>query len=332
MPYPVIRFIKPMSQVWGLGTLRRSLLRAHDERSFDVVQSFSSYPTGFACLAARQRMGVPLVVTSQGGDLAKGSRFETRPLIMQRIAETLRTADAVTAISQYMRQRALAIEPGCEGHLVDIPNGVDCAEYATVVGGEAEVPSTGQRRFLLFMGRLHYRKAVDILIRAFQQVADRIDDVDLVIAGEGTEMVLLRDMADTAGLNPRVHFLGTVTGDRKLWLLQNALCLVAPTRTWEGLPVVVLEAMAAGLPILGTRVGGIVDLVEPGENGLLVDPQDAKQLADALVTMSSDDETRRRMAARSSEKAQSYDWQVVATRYLDLFAELIARHETARAA
>src|SRR5579862_7828645 len=127
-PYGIEWFSKPLSQKWSIGRFQRVLERLHRRWKFEVIHTFSSYPTGFAALEFSHRNGIPLIVTSQGGDLAAGSRYEKRPIIMERIRQTLRECDAVTAISQYMRERALAIAPECASKLYDIPNGVDVAD------------------------------------------------------------------------------------------------------------------------------------------------------------------------------------------------------------
>ena len=327
-PYRVERVRKPLSQVWDFGVLTRALLRLHRRWPYEVIHCFSSYPTGFASLKARVRLGVPLVVTSQGGDLAEGSRFSGRPVIMDRIRRTLEESDAVTALSEYMKQRALAIAPKCAGHLHDIPNGVDCAAWTAAVPagpGPGSLLRAFPGRYLLFLGRLHPRKGVDVLIDAFASISDRFPSLQLAIAGDGKVAAALREQAARTGASSRIHFLGLVEGDGKKWLLQNCLCLVAPTRTWEGSPVVVLEAMACGKAVVGSAVGGIVDLIHPDENGLLVPAGDPRALAAALAALAEDDARRSALETGAIATARQHDWPLVANRYLLLFQQLLKR-------
>jgi glycosyltransferase involved in cell wall biosynthesis len=326
-PFGLAWFSKPLSQKWGIGTFRRALRRLHRRWPFDVIHTFSSYPTGYAALELCEKKSIPLIVTSQGGDLAAGSRYEKRPVIMDRIRQTLRQCDAVTAISQYMRERALAIAPECASHLHDIPNGVDVADLAAPIMDAGEVfeqfPFLKNAEFALFLGRLHPRKGVDVLIRAFAQIAPEIGSAQLVIAGDGRERKALEELAQSTPAADRIHFLGPVRGISKRWLLHNAACLVAPTRTWEGMPVVVLEALACGRPVIGTKVGGIVDLVRSEENGLIVEPEDVNGLAAALSALLNDPDRRNRLSAGAKASIGRYDWRVVAEQYLALFRELL---------
>lgn len=324
-PYAMKRFAKPFSQFWGIGTLERALRNTHREHALEVVHSFSSYPTGFAAVCLKRELGLPVVVTSQGGDLAENSRFSERRFVMKRIRRTLAEADAVTAISAYMKSRALAICPECAPRLRDIPNGVNTSTFSNRVERPAKLAhgEIASGRFFLFLGRLHPRKGIDVLIDAFRVAAAVLPDISLVIAGDGPEMASLRAQAEASGATDRVHFLGMVEGSTKIWLLQNALSLIAPTRTWEGMPVGVLEGMAAACPVIGSRVGGITDLIEHEREGLLTSAGDAESLSTALVRIGQNRTLRDELGQAAQRKAQGYDWSKVAEAYLELFDALL---------
>jgi glycosyltransferase involved in cell wall biosynthesis len=204
---------------------------------------------------------------------------------------------------------------------------VDVASLSAPITDAEEVfrqfPFLKDTPFALFMGRLHPRKGVDVLIKAFAQVADQIGSSRLVIAGDGRDRKVLEKLAQSTLATSRIHLLGAVRGESKRWLLQNAACLVAPTRTWEGMPVVVLEALACGRPVIGTNVGGIVDLIRPDENGVLVEPEDISGLAGALAALMNDSNRRQRLSDGARASIGRYDWNVVAEQYVALFRELI---------
>ena len=94
----------------------------------------------------------------------------------------------------------------------------------------------------------------------------------LAIGGDGGECKALKEQARQLGILPSVCFLGRVTGATKTWLLQNARCGCMPSRDWEAFPLVVMEAFAAGKPMIGTRILGLKDLITHGETGWLVAP------------------------------------------------------------
>ncbi len=328
VPYRLERFGKPFSQVWGISSLRRALARLHNSWNFNVVHSHSCYPTGYAALKLCRAEKIPLVITSHGGDLAEDSRFRNRPLVMKRCRETLEQADAVTCISSYMKKSIQEVAPDCAAHLHSIPNGVDCAALTAKV---FETPGVAQRNklkpdsFILFLGRLHRRKGVEVLIKAFHQVAKKNPDTQLVVAGDGDEMISLRAQTQQNGVANRIHFVGAVQGVDKLWLLQNAVCLVLPTPTRETFGLVLLEAMTNGKPVIGTKLGGILDLIEENQNGFLVQPGDADDLAQAIEKMFSDSRRRQEMGLAAVEKAKLYDWPVVAQKYIALFESLLEK-------
>jgi glycosyltransferase involved in cell wall biosynthesis len=321
-PYRIEWFSKPISQKWAIGKFRRVLARLFLKWPFEVIHTFSSYPTGFAALNLSHEQRVPLIITSQGGDLAVGSRYERRPIVMERIRQTLRESTAVTNISRYMRERALAIEPACEPRLHDIPNGVDLAALrAAPVEATLPFASLSAVPFALFLGRFHPRKGIDVLIRAWGKA--ELGDARLALAGRGREDESLREIAAATPGSERIDFLGPVFGASKQWLLQNAAVVVAPTRTWEGMPVVVLEALACGRPVIGTNVGGIVDLIRPDQNGLLVEPEDVDGLTAALRELMNDPDRRARLSAGATESVKPYDWGIVARQYVDLYQQSI---------
>ena len=141
-------------------------------------------------------------------------------------------------------------------------------------------------RYVLFLGRLHRRKGVDILLEAWAASRAKTDSSQmLAIAGEGGERNALANQARQLGILPSVCFLGRVTGASKTWLLQNARCGCMPSRDWEAFPLVVMEAFAAGKPMIGSRIRGLEDLITHGRTGWLVAPESPVELAAALHEM-----------------------------------------------
>lgn len=326
VPYEVVRFRKPFSQVWDLGVLRRALLRLHKKWPFEILHSHSSYPTGFIAVEVGKELNIPVIITPHGSDIAETSRFRNRPAIQQRISHALENADAVTILSAYMKGRATLINERSASHFVAIPNGIhfDWFSKPAEEPGDLEPEILNSRQnYFLFMGRLHPRKGVDVLIESFQTAAAEIPETRLVIAGQGTEEAALRNQVEKSRFAHRIHFVGSVQGQKKLWLLQNACALVVPTKSWEAFCVVVMEGMASGVPVIGTRVGGIVDLIAPGEDGMLVNPNDAGDLAMALRELAAN-HSREQMGQRGREKAKRYDWPLVTQKYVELFQKLLA--------
>jgi len=129
------------------------------------------------------------------------------------------------------------------------------------------------------VGRLTKQKGFDYLIDAFSRVQDAVAGSFLLIVGDGEDRVMLEDRARGMGVGRRVTFTGSRTDTLPLLGISDAFVL---SSLWEGGPLVILEAMAAGLPVVSTRVGDVPSMVEDGKTGILVDPGDAGQLAEAM--------------------------------------------------
>jgi glycosyltransferase involved in cell wall biosynthesis len=161
---------------------------------------------------------------------------------------------------------------------------------------------------ILFLGRLGQRKGSYDLLNAASKVAIKRPDLRLFLGGDG-ELNRVRETALELGISDKVELLGWVRGEEKERLLASAAVYVLPSYN-EGLPMSVLEAMAAGLPILSTPVGGIPEAVTDGVEGFLVNPGDVRALADALDRLLGDPELARGMgvaARRKVERAFSAD-------------------------
>ncbi|HMK69653.1 MAG TPA: glycosyltransferase, partial [Xanthobacteraceae bacterium] len=122
-----------------------------------------------------------------------------------------------------------------------------------------------------------------------------------------------------------VCFVGVVTGNLKIFLLQNSLVNLMPSRQWEGFPLVILESFAAGRPLIVTQIPGSAGLVRHLETGWLVNPDSPDALANAIRTAIADGPTRERLGLNARAEAVRYDWKIVAAEYLKLFATLRAR-------
>lgn len=162
---------------------------------------------------------------------------------------------------------------------------------------------------LAFAGRVTAQKSLGLALDALAAV----DGVSLVIAGEGDELAPLESRARELGLGERVRFLGAQPRGRVLELFHAADAAVLPS-SWENFPHTVVESLAAGTPVIATRVGGVAEVVRDGENGLLVPAGDGAALADAVRRYFSDDALRERLRAAAAESVRAYDRDAVFSR------------------
>lgn len=202
-----------------------------------------------------------------------------------RLDEKIARARFVACISHFARSQAMAFsDPADWGKLHIVHCGVDPARY----GGAA--PEA--RAHLLFVGRLAGVKGVPVLLEAVQGLIADHPDLRLTLVGDGPERMDLE--ARARGLGGHVDFVGYKSQDAVAALLAEATALVLPSFA-EGLPVVLMEALAARVPVVCTRIAGVAELVEDGVSGLLAPPGDAVALRDALARVLSDADLRRAM-------------------------------------
>jgi glycosyltransferase involved in cell wall biosynthesis len=299
----------------GLGIGSPGLFREVLRADVDVVHAHAfGYPPTWAGALARALGGPPLVVTPHM-DEGTGTRISRRYAVS--VARwTLRRADRVIALTR--REAGLLASLGVPPERITvIPNGVDLSEF----GARPAPPSSPTVR-VLYVGRFYPRqKGLDVLIRALAEIPKRTP-VSLRIVGEdwgGTEELLR--LAASLGVRPRVEFTGAISRSAVLTEYKGADLFVLPSR-FEPFGIVLLEAMAAGLPIVATRVGGVPEVVEEGRTAVLVPPGDPTQLALAIGELARDAGRRQVLGALGRERARQFSWPTLVPQFLRLFTEV----------
>jgi glycogen synthase len=287
------------------------------ENRFDAYHYYFGLPTGLLSLLPGSHHGRPYVVSLRGSDvpgydptLALLHRF-VRPVTRRIWTGAYR----VVANSHALRALALASIP--ETPIVVIPNGA-----AVPAIGPARRQTAGSLR-ILTVSRLIPRKGLDTLIMALARSCR--EDLSLDIAGDGPFRNRLTTLAASHGVAERVRFHGYMdrTGLASLYADADIFVLAS---TAESCSMALLEAMAAGLPVIATNVGGTVELIAHGSNGLLVGAQNVDELSAALRTLAADPAQRERFAAANRRLARErYSWRDVARQYAAIFDESLGQ-------
>jgi glycosyltransferase involved in cell wall biosynthesis len=223
---------------------------------------------------------------------------KVRALRLARDAE-LRGAAHVFTPSSYLGE--LAVSWGVAPARVSVlPN--PAPELPESEPREVLRASFGMDRLTLaFAGRLTAQKSLGLALRAISQV----DGVDLLIAGEGDERAPLEDAAAKLALSERVRFLGPLARDRVIDLFRAADAAILSS-SWENFPHAVVEALAAGTPVIATRAGGVAEVVHDEVNGLIVPADDAEALGAAVRRFAGDAELRERLRAAAVPSVAEY--------------------------
>lgn len=239
-------------------------------RNFDTVAIGLLDFSALYLLLLRSFLSFRLVLYLHGGDTRKLPRAEVSYRVLLKLA--LRTADAIIPVSEDLAREAAAYVPAAAGKMRVIPNGIDVE-----LGDQVEAWPHA-RAYIVFAGRLVPEKDIATLLEAFQIAAPRVLNIDLLICGTGLEKKKFVAQARSRRLANRIRFLGRLDRDQVLAVIKGALFLVLPSRT-EGNPMVVIEALAAGTPVIGSRIPAISALVDEGITGALFAPGDAPALA-----------------------------------------------------
>ena len=215
----------------------------------------------------------------------KGSRAKSALAAMEasfnRAHKSNQRIDKVIAPSRFMRSKL--IEGGWpEDKVVFLQNFADDAilDRAANAGADA---TDRENPYLLFFGRLSVEKGVDTLLRAFDAALPSLpQDMRLVVVGDGPDAADLKTLASSLGCASRIEFAGYQTGGALQAYVERASLAIASSRWRESMPYSIVEAFAAGTPVVGTDIGGIPGLVDEGKTGFICDPGDVQSMADAI--------------------------------------------------
>jgi phosphatidylinositol alpha-mannosyltransferase len=202
------------------------------------------------------------------------------------------------------------VEPHFPGTYEIVPNGVDVDRFREP---RPRPPAfAGDRRHVLYVGRLEPRKGVEHLIRAMAAVQRAVPDAALVVVGDGQERAPLTALARDQGAI--VHFVGRASDEELPAYFQSADIVCSPAMGGESFGIVLLEAMACGTPLVASRIDGYEALVGTSGCAHLVAPGDAAALARGLVGLLQSPDQRRTLGERGAMAARAYDWAAIAER------------------
>lgn len=214
-------------------------------------------------------------------------------------------ADAVIALTENMKKE---IQKVYARNIFVIPNGIDLENFKQVNREDIRLKLhiTQDKKIIIFVGRLMPVKGVQYLIEAMSIIAQKEPKAILMVVGDGQDKDRLEAHVNKLSLCEHVTFIGTVQNDKIPDYLAAANVLVLPSLS-EGFPVVLLEAMASGVPMVTTRVTGIPEIVEDGINGLIVEPKNSKQIAEKVLLLLQDNELDKEIIKNNKETIKKYD-------------------------
>ena len=295
---------------WMFRALREPVRQMRRSFPFEVILATWAYPDVVAAAWLARELRVPLIAKVHGSDINLLARGVWRWRLM---VQALQQAEHLVAVSQGLKDRLLAL--GLDANRIHVvPNGVDVTRFRPLdqQSCRRQLGLPPDRRRIVFIGHLVPVKGLDVLLEALKRVPD---DVKLSLVGEGAGKPALEARLRANGLGSRVDFAGA-RGHEEIPLWMNAADVVCLPSRSEGCPNVVLEALACGTPVVATRVGAIPDLIQDGRSGLLVHPEDAHGLAQALTRSLDQSWSLEHIRGRVAERS----WRRTAEALLELLA------------
>ncbi|MGH2455868.1 MAG: glycosyltransferase family 4 protein [Candidatus Limnocylindria bacterium] len=292
---------------WRFKRRARELLAEH---RFDVLHFHEPFVPFLSPTVLDQSDTVNLATFHAFGGFSPSYWFGKR--VATRLADRLHGRIAVSGAARHFINRYFP------GDYRIIPNGVDVNRYADAEPFDHLRDGTMN---ILFVGRFEERKGLIHLLKAYHRLRKRRVDARLLVVGTGPKArehrryVGLRQIRD-------VEFLGRVSDDDKARYFASADIFCAPATGQESFGIVLLEAMAAGVPIVASDIHGYKNVVQRGVQGLLVEPRNHRALAAALYTLANDEELRHRMSEAGRGRAPEYSWDRVTERIVDYYHEV----------
>lgn len=292
--------------------LRFIFLIANQAKGSDIIHCNWSL-SGLAAFLSKFIHKTPYIITVQGSDVFKTIHI---PVVRNVIGLALRKASHIIALSNELKNASIRFGVPAE-HITVIPNGVNISQFPVGL-------KEGRKNQLIFVGSLIERKGVSYLIQAMANLVALHPDIQLIIVGEGKDRGLLEELTNQLGLEANVIFMGTQSQERISELLRESRLFILPSIE-EGQGVVLVEALASGTPCIGSRVGGIPDVITP-DVGKVVDAGDVGGLSAAIESFLIDDNLWEAASDNARIRAETYyDWNALAENMVEIYQSVISR-------
>ncbi len=290
--------------------------RLRKDFDFDLIDAHFVYPDGFAAVLLGKYFHKPVAVSARGSDI---NVYATFPMIRWMLKYTLNEAKTVIAVSQALKETISNLAIPSDKVFV-VPNGVDAKKFYRIpkeaARSELDLPN---KRIILSVGNLTENKGFDMLIKAFARLSNEPwgHDLFLIIVGDGTMRPQIESLIYSLRLSDKIMLAGAVPHE-KLNLWYNAADLFCLMSEREGWPNVLLEALACGVPVVATAVGGIPEIVCSDDIGMLTEREEAKIAESIRAALA-----KPWCVDQLLEYARKFSWDRVALQLQEIFGRAL---------
>ena len=323
------RYLSPENVYEHLDDFSEAVLDfcAREQRAYDLIHSHY-WLSGLVGQSLKAVWGVPHATMFHTlGEIKNraSSRENETELRIQSEAEIIASVDRVICATEQERSQIGQLYAAAPDKVTVIPLGVDLERFQPQDKDAArEKLGLDAQRIVLFVGRIEPLKGVDILINATAMLDSDVDCSVLIVGGDEVsdgQLAQLRDLSREQGVENRVAFVGAVDRD-KLPLYYNAADVCVVPSHYESFGLVAVEAMASGVPVVASRVGGLTGTIKDGETGYLVPWLCPEPFAERIELLLDNEPLRRNLGESAREAMSMYRWENVSDRILEVYEEL----------
>ena len=292
-------------------------LQLTKKNHYDVIHYFFGLPTGFLSLLPGSHKKSPYFISLRGSDVPGYDKYNTNlqrahQLLIPLTRKIWKNASQIIAVTNSLKNKAFQTDDSHDIHV--IPNGIDSVFFKNPISTKTKDNCLK----LIAVARLIERKGIQDILSALAELRD--PEINLLIAGSGNYEHQLKQLCDDLSLNDVVSFHGLCMPEKLPALLWQSDVFILPSRA-EAFGNVFAEAMACGLPVIGSTVGGIPDLVG-AENGVLVSPGNVAEIKSAILKMKGSEQLRKQMGKKNRDKMIAlYNWERVTQKHVSLYQE-----------
>lgn len=312
---PVLRtIIFSLRSLWEIKDLKIDIVHS---------QSISVYNAGLPALIIKKILGLPYIAWGRGSDifLSKGCERFFNKII-------LKTADSIIVLTQAMGDKLTTL---VSIPYEVIPNGCDTEQFKNLNKDicRKKLNIETNEKIILFVGRLHPVKGIEYLVDAMVHIQKRYKNTKLLIIGNGEQKRELEKRVNNYKLNDFVQFIGELPHSQLPDFFVASDFFVLPSIS-EGFPNVLLEAMAAGLPVIGTKIPGIPEIINNSRNGILVEPKDSLAIARAIQYLIDHPVEQTVISKNNLDDVKKFEWKSILPVIEQIYIRVIKKSQGTR--
>lgn len=289
-------------------TLYARTMEIYKDFKFDLIHAHRMFPIGYVSMLIANKMSIPFAVTAHGSDIHTNPH--NNPGIKKYTIKTIQESDTIIAVSENLKNQIEELAQP-KNNIYTVYNGVNPDEFTKTIHKlelriQLDLPQDGVG--ICTVSRLVKEKGLIELILAFKSISKNHPNCWLTIIGEGPLNEEIQQLIQTENLGDQIFLAGPKPHSEVNQWLSAADIFTLPSYN-EGFPVVILEAMSCGLPVVATNVGGIAELITSHQNGILIEPRNIDTLQTALTQLITNGKLRTSLAESGQQLvSQKYQW------------------------